>query len=225
MQGLGTPHTPAEEAAVGEKAGNILLAMYQDFYRQEVGAEEDVHRTLPFFATALGLIIAALNYAAGQLPAWHEVQGNCRDAAGQTYWLSVLGCAWPAVLVALLLVGAAVLAVGVLVLLALATRRRDYRRVGPEPAQLERARALAAYHRGRGLVGDELDAAVAVDLRDQLLADFAEVIPLNRDQNLRRYKRRALAVSYLLWSLFCALAGTILILATTKFGLLGRALP
>jgi hypothetical protein len=44
-----------------DKSAGILLSMFQDIYRQEVGAEEDVHRTLPFFATALGLIIAALN--------------------------------------------------------------------------------------------------------------------------------------------------------------------
>ena len=47
----------------------MLLATFQDAYRQEIGVEEDVHRTLPFFATALGFIVAALNYAAGQLAA------------------------------------------------------------------------------------------------------------------------------------------------------------
>lgn len=46
----------------------LLLATFADLYRQEVGAEEDVHRTLPFFGTALGIVIGALAYAAGRLP-------------------------------------------------------------------------------------------------------------------------------------------------------------
>jgi hypothetical protein len=49
--------------ALSEKGAGILLSMFQDMYKQELGAEEDVHRTLPFFATALGLIVTALVFA------------------------------------------------------------------------------------------------------------------------------------------------------------------
>ena len=42
-------------------------------YRQEVGGEEDVHRALPFFGTALGIVIGALAYAAGRLPKWPDL--------------------------------------------------------------------------------------------------------------------------------------------------------
>jgi len=48
----------------------FLLTTFAEFYRQELGAEEDVHRSLPFFGTALGLVIGALAYAAGRLPKW-----------------------------------------------------------------------------------------------------------------------------------------------------------
>jgi hypothetical protein len=44
-----------------------------DIYRQEIGAEEDAHRALPFFGTALGIVIGALAYAAGRLPKWPDL--------------------------------------------------------------------------------------------------------------------------------------------------------
>jgi len=46
--GAATPETTA-----------YLPGMFADLYRQEIAAEEDVHRTLPFFATALRIIIGA----------------------------------------------------------------------------------------------------------------------------------------------------------------------
>ena len=49
-----------------------VLAAFADAYRQEVGAEEDVYRTLPFFGTALGIVIAAIGYAAGRLTQWER---------------------------------------------------------------------------------------------------------------------------------------------------------
>jgi hypothetical protein len=38
----------------------LLLAIFADLYRQEIAAEEDVHRFLPFFGTAPGIVIGAL---------------------------------------------------------------------------------------------------------------------------------------------------------------------
>ena len=73
----------AETPPLGEKTVSALFALLHDFYRQELGAEEDVHRTLPFFATALGLIVASLNYSATQLPSWSAVLKSCsREQAG-----------------------------------------------------------------------------------------------------------------------------------------------
>ena len=54
----------------------LLLTTFADLYRQEVGAEEDVHRTLPFFGTAWGIAIASLAYAAGRLPKWPDVAAH-----------------------------------------------------------------------------------------------------------------------------------------------------
>ncbi len=212
--------TSTEAAPLGVKSAGLLLSLFQDTYRQEVAAEEDVHRTLPFFATALGLIVAALNYVASQLPPLEQVQTACRADANGT-----LLCVWPTALCALALAAAALLSVGVLWLLALATKRRGYQRVGPESSQLERARALQQYHGAKGLTGEALDQAVQLDLRDQIIASFANAIPANREITLQRYKLRARAVAYLLWSLFSALVATIIVLGIAKFSLLPKALP
>jgi hypothetical protein len=56
----------------------MLVSTFADLYRQEVGAEEDVHRTLPFFGTALGIVIGALAYAAGRLPKWLDLPDGWR---------------------------------------------------------------------------------------------------------------------------------------------------
>ena len=109
--------------------------------------------------------------------------------------------------------------------LALATKLRPYERVGPESAHLERIRALQAWHLGRGLAGTELDDAVASDFREQLLDDYAKVVPVNRSRTLQRYYLRARAVRYLLWSLFAAITATMLIVATTKFELMTKVMP
>ena len=51
----------------------LLLATFAELYRQEIGAEEDVHRALPFFGTALGIVVGSIAYAAGRLPRWPDV--------------------------------------------------------------------------------------------------------------------------------------------------------
>ena len=219
MSDMGTDQTASsfEAAPLGEKSAALLLSLFQDAYRQEIAAEEDVHRTLPFFATALGLIVATLNYVASQLPPMEKVRMVCR-MAGQE-WLGPTLCTWPVALCVVALVTAAVLGVCVLWLLALATKRRNYKRVGPESSQMERARALQQYHSMQGLSGEALDQAVQLDLRDQIISSFAAALPENRKITLQRYELRARAVAYLLWSLFSALIATIFIMGIVKFGL------
>jgi len=209
---------PSPPEPLSEKSASILLSMFQDIYRQELSAEEDVHRTLPFFATTLGLIITALVFASGQLPSWETLSKSCGSST--TFDWGWLACGWPALLSEASLGVAALLSIGVLWYLARATRRRGYERVGPEGSLLARARALREYHRALGLIDAALDSAVVADLREQLLEAYTEVIPLNRGLTLRRYHFRALAVSFLLWSLFAAVAATILMMVTAKFGLM-----
>jgi hypothetical protein len=211
---------PQEPPPLGEKTGSAILALLQDFYRQEIGAEEDVHRTLPFFATALGLIVAALSYGATQIPTWAKVMKACSPPPTAFASWDTLRCAWPFAVTIIALALVLILVSAVLLHLFRATRPRDYQRVGKEPAIVERARALRVYHAARNLTDTAADDAVATDLRTQLIDDFARVIPPNRALTLERYHARARAVTSLLWSLFFAFVATILIVAITKFGLL-----
>jgi hypothetical protein len=216
------PVAPAPAGALGAKTGALLLTLFQDVYRQEIGAEEDVHRTLPFFATALGFLIAAINYAVGQLPNLDALTRTYPWAEGGLLNHHSLARSWPVLLAMLLLVLAAALGLGVLGFLAAATKRLSYERAGPEPAQLRRAEELQLYHAALGLPDTALDDAVSLDLRQQLLDNFAVVIPHNRKLTLQRYQYRARAVSCLLLSLFFALLATILVLVAGKTGLLLR---
>jgi hypothetical protein len=215
------PRAVTELPPLGDKSAAILLTMFQDFYRQELNSEEDVYRTLPFFATALGLIIATLNYSASQLPEWVTFTKICGLPSNNAHEiLKWFGCGWPAILASVLLALVIFFSIGVLWFLASATKRRNYERVGPEGAHLTRTQALHEYHHARGLADASLDNAVLADLREQLLNDYSEVVPLNRNLNLQRYRSRARAVSFLIWSLFIAVAATILIVVTSKFGLM-----
>jgi hypothetical protein len=210
--------TSQQSSPLGAKTATVLATMFQDVYRQEVGAEEDVHRTLPFFATALGFVIAAINYTVGQLPSLEALARALPTATGGILNHHVLARGWPVVLATFFLIFAAALGIAVLGFLAAATKRQNYRRVGPETAQLARAEALQAYHAQRGLVDTELDDAVSTDLRQQLLNDYADVIPSNRQLTLQRYTHRARAVSCLLLSLLFALLATTFVLLTGKTG-------
>jgi hypothetical protein len=154
---------------LGEKTATIILALLQDLYRQEVSAEEDVHRTLPFFATALGLILASLNYAATQLPSWPQVVAVCSTTKPPRLGWDMLPCAWPAALAAVCLVVVIVLSVAVLVFLGLATRKRSYTRIGPELDIIAGTREIHAFHVGQGAVADALDTLVATNCGNSCL--------------------------------------------------------
>ncbi len=133
----------------------------------------------------------------------------------------IVPCAWSVSLAVLCLVLVLVLSATVLVHLALATRVRDYVRVGPEKALVVVTRQLHAYRASLGLTGDELDAAVGNDVRTGLLDPIAAAVEANRATSAKRYHYRARAVACLLWSLFFALLGTTLISIMTKFDLIG----
>ncbi len=163
---------------------------------------------MPFFATALGLIVASLNYSATQLPSWGAVLKSCgQPGSPHLNWL-IVPCSWSVLLAGRFLLVVVGLSGAVLSYLALATRRRDYKRIGPEGVILRRARDLHNYHAGAGLRDDGLDTAAMIDIRSQLLDTFSEVVPINREVTLQRYHYRARAVLSLLWSLFFALLAT-----------------
>lgn len=186
----------------------LLLTTFGEFYRQEVGATEDVHRSLPFFGTALGIVIAALAYAAGRLPKFYDISPYTGRIA---FGLS-----------GVLLLLAVIEAAYVLVWISLAIGRRDYLRLAPETALRERFEALRAYHGRQGLTGAPQDAAILQDMREVLLDSYAEVTPVTRRINQERYRYRALASSHLVRALIWALGATTVIFVADKAGFLPK---
>ena len=71
------PATDGEPPGVrDDETAKLLLATFQDRYRTEAQADEDVFRTLPFFATSLGLVLAAVGFVATRLPPWSVVEAR-----------------------------------------------------------------------------------------------------------------------------------------------------
>lgn len=187
-----TPETTtpvAPPVAAMPKAMELLLTTFAELYRQEIAAEEDVHRALPFFGTALGIVVGALAYAAGRLPKWPDV---ATPASRTAFWFA-----------GTLLVLAVIEAACVLLFLSRATARRNYRRIGPE--------AILRAVDGRG-------HDPAIDLRRVLLDSYTEITPFNRELNQRRLKCRASASSHLIRSLIWALGATTVIFVADKLG-------
>ncbi len=203
------PTTPGASATPQTTA--LLLATFADLYRLEVAAEEDVQRTLPFFGTALGLVLASLAYAAGRLPKWSDLaseRGTIAYAAASA------------------LLGLAVFEAGcVLVWLSRAIARRNYQRIGPEPQLRARLRDLQGFYDEQGVAADRQDDELVEDMRQALLDSYTSVSPINRALDQRRYRFRALAASHLVRSLIWALTATTVIFVADKLGYLQKALP
>lgn len=191
---------PAASPETPETAA-LLLAAFAELYRLEIGAEEDVHRALPFFGTALGIVVGAIAYAAGRLPRWPDVTAPEGRAA---FWLAGG------------LLALAVMEAGcVLLFLSRAMARRSYRRIGPEAVLRARVVELE-FMNSRAAASQGNDTAL--DVQRALLDSYTEVTPFNRELNQRRQKLRALAASHLIRSLIWALGATTVIFVADKLG-------
>ena len=204
------PPNPSQPALPSETTA-LMLATLADLYRQELGAEEDVPRTLPFFGTALGIVIAALAYAAGRLPRWIDLT---TQAGLATFTAATILLAW-----------AIVEAACVIIFISRAIGRRAYQRIGPEVALVARLSDLQSYYAAQGTTGKNADAALAEDMRQALIKSYADMTPSNRELNERRYTSRARASSHLLRSLILALAATTVIFMSDKLGYLPMVKP
>lgn len=142
------------------------------------------------------------------------------SAYHSTFDWNVLSCAYSADFAVLILLIAAFMIARVLWLLGRATKPRGYERVGPERGYVNRVIALQEYYRAENPQPADIDAAVNSDIRDQLVQDFANILPHNRSISVLRYNLRARAFRSLLWSLFLVLLATILIVSAVKTGLL-----
>jgi hypothetical protein len=175
---------------------------------RSVGAEEDVHRTLPFFGTALGIVIGALAYAAGRLPKWSDLTA---DYASTAFLFTTV------------LLGMAIFEAGcVLFWLSFAIASRSYQRIGPEPDLRSRVTALQTYYDAKGIIGPQREAECLQDVRQMLIDSYVATTPANRYLNQQRYKYRARASSHLVRSLIWALGATSVIFMADKLGYLPK---
>jgi hypothetical protein len=198
--------TDAAAPRPAPKATAFLLAAFADMYRQEVVAEEDVHRTLPFFGTALGVVIAAIVYVASRLP---PLPGVATRRQTWVFWLALT-----------LLALATLDAAGVLWRISRAAALRQYERIGPEPALYSRFLELQAFHARETGSDAAADDALIIDMQQGLLESYTIVTPGNRVLTRRAYRHRALAFSHLMRSLMWALGATIIIFVADKLGYL-----
>jgi hypothetical protein len=160
-----------------------------------------VHRSLPFFGTALGLVIGALAYAAGRLPKWMALDG----------WQSAAAFMVSATFLALAVVEASL----VLFWLSRAITRHEYLRIGPDGFML-RLRELRGFYQKQGLAADRQDSPIATDMRQMAIDSYLKVTLRNRELNLKRYRFRALAAKHLVLSLIWALCAITVILVADK---------
>lgn len=213
----------------GPETTVLMLATFADLYRQEVEAEEDVHRTLPFFGTALGIVIASLAYAAGRLPRWTDLPV---DRARAFLWPGLPLPGMPTnftpyafgAAVALLLF-AVVEAACVLAWISRAVVMRKYKRIGPETNLRDRVAALNDYYDEQGPPDATRDKKLVEDVRQMLLDSYLNATPFNRLVNQQRYKYRARASSHLIRSLIWALAATSVISLADKLGYFPKVTP
>jgi hypothetical protein len=170
-----------------------------------------VHRSLPFFGTALGLVIGALAYAAGRLPKWIDLAD----------WRSVSAFIASATFLALAVVEASV----VLFWLSRAiTQPHRYQRIDPEGFTL-RLGELRRFHQRQGLAADLQDGSIATDMRQMAIDSYLTVTLKIRELNELRYKFRARAARHLVLSLIWALCATTVILIADKVGYLSKVIP
>ncbi len=72
-----------DPGAIGPKTAEHLERLFADAFKREVDQEENVARTLPFFATAIGTILATIGLLRPASPgAAMAGRSSCRSSWG-----------------------------------------------------------------------------------------------------------------------------------------------
>jgi hypothetical protein len=159
------------------KADDYLEGVFKDAYKRELDADENVARTLPFFAASLALGATLFSYVLPRMPTL-------------TFGLY-------SVLMHSLLVAAGTLLVLILWWLLQAVRVREYRLPPRETDQLEWAAALVGHFESTGLKADAVDKQVEEVVRAAMLREYAAAAVHNRNANKPKLQARALGFTYL----------------------------
>ena len=164
-----------------------LERTFADAYRKEIDQEENVWRSLPFFAATLALQLAAL----AQIRDWISDIVQPMFAAA-----------------ALLLSGAGLATLAALVFLAMSVWPADFRRVAREPAFRDyaaRVRAEAEANSPPGTAPEEVAETALSTIKAALVEQYALAVDHNRLANGARAKWRTRAGLATLASVFAVL--------------------
>jgi hypothetical protein len=166
------------------KADEFVEKLIGEGYKRELDQEENVVRSLPFFATSLGVLATAL--------------GLARPAIGP-FALA----AFPLAIYATLgFIGLAILLV--LVFLLQATRPRQFKLPMSEQALLGYRTSLRDYYAASGKDEATLAEAMLADMREEVTRQVAEATRITRQNNLARLRARGRAVTALVAAIFLA---------------------
>jgi hypothetical protein len=191
------------------KAAEYLEKLIAESFKRELDQEENVIRSLPFFATSIGVLVTFIGFVRGLLPAF-----------SWTSW-PVLGYG---VLVHGSLAGLLVSLIALLLFLYQAVRERKFNYPMSEAEMLNYIAGLTTYYRdlaeqSPGSGGGEeidpmevIDRAVVDDIRATMMGQMAASAAVSRSNNLARLKARARAFSALMTALGFALVLIVAIL-------------
>jgi len=179
------------------KTQDFLFEFSRRSYEREEQGNDAILRTLPFFATSLGALLAGLAVMGGRI----ESLPPSREPVAYV----LLG-------LVLILALAAIVCIGVAVVFT-----RSARLLAASVRVVERAQQLSARHAAAhaGATDAAIDTMVLFDLRDSLIQEMSIAADENRLANVSRMRWLKSAIAALTLSLIVAFV--------TMFGLYGQA--
>lgn len=190
----------AAEVKISAPVAEYLEKAIADSLKREIDQEENVVRSLPFFATSIGVLLASLGFVKPSLD--KLVSGPFLWAA---YGLAIL----------------MLMAISITTYyLFQATRRRQQYLPMMETAQIGYARDLTLFHQGQreaGIHGSDegRDKAIVLDLRTAQVNQLAVYAESLRAVNLARLSMRARMFRVLCFAIIVGLAQVLYILILT----------
>lgn len=152
------------------KSDEYLEEVLKDGFERELEVDENVARTLPFFAASLAVAATLYGYIAAQMPP--------------------LAPTFLSVVLHLLLAAAGVCMATILWCLFQAVRAREYRIPPKETLQIAWVKDLKTHFRGQGLTPATVDRSVLERLRSQMTAEYAASAEHNRTANTAKLRAR-----------------------------------
>ncbi len=161
-----------------------LEKLFGEAYRKEIDQEENVWRSLPFFAATLALQLAGL----AQIRDW------VGDAQGRLFWVTLALLLW-----------AALATLAALVFLAQSIWPARFRYVASEPELQDYVEKVRATAMANGGSHDDATLTAVAAARTVMVQQYAVSASNNRLLNQRRANRRTRAGLATLLSVFAVL--------------------